>query len=32
VLWVMADAIMLQSTDVKVEGRDYLRQPIMNVS
>jgi pyrroloquinoline-quinone synthase len=32
VLWVMADAIMLQCTDIKVEGRDYLRQPVMNVS
>lgn len=32
VLWVMADAIMLQSADIKVEGRDYLRQPVMNVS
>jgi len=32
VLWVMADAIMLQSTEIKVEGRDYLRQPVMNVS
>jgi pyrroloquinoline-quinone synthase len=32
VLWVMADAIMLQCTDVKVEGRDYLRQPVMDVS
>lgn len=29
VLWVMADAIMLASTDVKVEGRDYLRQPVI---
>jgi len=32
VLWVMADAIMLQCTDIKVEGRDYLRQPVTNVS
>jgi pyrroloquinoline-quinone synthase len=32
VLWVMADAIMLQSADIKVEDRDYLRQPVMNVS
>lgn len=29
VLWVMADAIMLASTDIKVEGRDYLRQPVI---
>lgn len=29
VLWVMADAIMLACTDVKVEGRDYLRQPVV---
>jgi pyrroloquinoline-quinone synthase len=27
VLWVIADSIMLASTDIKVEGRDYLRQP-----
>ena len=27
VLWVIADAIMLTCTDVKVEGKDYLRQP-----
>lgn len=27
VLWVIADAIMLACTDVKVEGKDYLRQP-----
>jgi pyrroloquinoline-quinone synthase len=32
VLWVMADAIMLQCADIKVEGRDYLRQPVMDVS
>jgi pyrroloquinoline-quinone synthase len=30
VLWVMADAIMLASTAIKVEGRDYLRQPVIN--
>lgn len=29
VLWVIADAIMLACTDVKVEGRDYLRQPVI---
>jgi pyrroloquinoline-quinone synthase len=27
VLWVIADAIMLACTDVKVEGKEYLRQP-----
>src|SRR6056300_145220 len=27
VLWVIADSIMLSSSDIKVEGRDYLRQP-----
>ena len=27
VLWVIADSIMLASSDNKVEGRDYLRQP-----
>lgn len=29
VLWVIADAIMLACTDVKVEARDYLRQPVI---
>lgn len=29
VLWVIADAIMLACTEVKVEGRDYLRQPVI---
>lgn len=29
VLWVIADAIMLACTDIKVEGRDYLRQPVI---
>lgn len=29
VLWVIADSIMLASTDIKVEGRDYLRQPVI---
>ena len=32
VLWVMADAIMLACTDIKVEGKDYLRQPVINFS
>lgn len=32
VLWVMADAIMLACADVKVEGKDYLRQPVINFS
>jgi pyrroloquinoline-quinone synthase len=27
VLWVIADSIMLASTNIKVEDRDYLRQP-----
>lgn len=30
VLWVMADSIMLACTDVKVEGKDYLRQPVIS--
>ncbi len=30
VLWVIADSIMLASTEIKVEGRDYLRQPVIN--
>ncbi|MDF0376777.1 pyrroloquinoline-quinone synthase PqqC [Methylophilus sp. YYY-1] len=29
VLWVIADAIMLASTQVKVEDRDYTRQPVI---
>jgi pyrroloquinoline-quinone synthase len=28
VLWVIADSIMLASSNVKVEDRDYLRQPV----
>jgi len=32
VLWVIADAIMLSCTDVKVEGRDYLRQPVVQIA
>jgi pyrroloquinoline-quinone synthase len=28
VLWVIADAIMLASTQVTTDGRDYLRQPV----
>lgn len=31
VLWVMADSIMLQCADIKVEGRDYLRQPVIEI-
>jgi len=27
VLWVIADSIMLASSNIKVEDRDYLRQP-----
>lgn len=30
VLWVIADAIMLASTQIKVEDRDYMRQPVIN--
>jgi len=30
VLWVIADSIMLASTDIKVEGRDYFRQPVIH--
>jgi pyrroloquinoline-quinone synthase len=30
VLWVIADSIMLASTEIKAEGRDYLRQPVIN--
>ncbi len=29
VLWVIADAIMLACTQIKVEDRDYLRQPVI---
>jgi pyrroloquinoline-quinone synthase len=28
VLWVIADSIMLASSNIKVEGGDYLRQPV----
>jgi len=31
VLWVIADSIMLASTEIKTEGRDYLRQPVINI-
>ncbi len=30
VLWVIADSIMLASTEIKTEGRDYLRQPVIH--
>ncbi len=30
VLWVIADSIMLASTTITTEGRDYLRQPVIN--
>ena len=30
VLWVIADSIMLASTAITTEGRDYLRQPVIN--
>ena len=28
VLWVIADSIMLASSNIKVENQDYLRQPV----
>ncbi|MSQ81280.1 MAG: pyrroloquinoline quinone biosynthesis protein PqqC [Candidatus Methylopumilus sp.] len=28
VLWVIADSIMLSSSNIKVEDRDYLKQPV----
>lgn len=31
VLWVIADSIMLACTDIKTEGRDYLRQPVIQI-
>lgn len=31
VLWVLADAIMLASTDVTTEGQAYTRQPVINI-
>lgn len=31
VLWVIADSIMLASTDIKTEGRDYVRQPVIKI-
>jgi len=31
VLWVIADSIMLACTDIKTEGRDYLRQPVIKI-
>lgn len=31
VLWVIADAIMLACTDIKTEGRDYVRQPVIKI-
>ena len=27
VLWVIADSIMLASSNIKVDDRDYMRQP-----
>jgi len=27
VLWVIADSIMLASSNIKVDGNDYMRQP-----
>jgi pyrroloquinoline-quinone synthase len=31
VLWVIADSIMLASTEMKTEGRDYVRQPVIRI-
>ncbi|MEO1945958.1 MAG: pyrroloquinoline-quinone synthase PqqC [Methylophilaceae bacterium] len=31
VLWVLADSIMLASTEVTTEGLDYLRQPVIKI-
>lgn len=31
VLWVIADSIMLASTEIKTEGRDYVRQPVIRI-
>lgn len=31
VLWVVADSIMLASTEIKTEGRDYVRQPVIRI-
>ena len=31
VLWVIADSIMLASTEIKTEGRDYVRQPVIKI-
>jgi pyrroloquinoline-quinone synthase len=31
VLWVLADSIMLASTKITTEGRDYLRQPVIKI-
>lgn len=30
VLWVIADSIMLASTNITTEGRAYTRQPVIN--
>ncbi|NOT66176.1 MAG: pyrroloquinoline-quinone synthase PqqC [Methylotenera sp.] len=31
ILWVMADSIMLASTlEIKIDGKDYLHQPVIN--
>lgn len=32
VLWVIADSIMLASTEIKTEGQDYLRQPVIEIN
>lgn len=31
ILWVIADSIMLACTDIKTEGCDYLRQPVIKI-
>jgi len=31
VLWVLADSIMLASTDITTEGREYMRQPVIEI-
>jgi pyrroloquinoline-quinone synthase len=28
ILWVIADSIMLQSSKITMDGREYLKQPV----
>ena len=28
ILWVIADSIMLQSSEITMDGREYLKQPV----